>query len=1703
MKRGLKSKIISLMLSACMILSLLPATAFAAVTDANDWPIFTMSEYNNPETQEVMLQQMLQNDSNFAASWGTIVKGIIKQQKNGDGIKLGSGILRYQDLSADSELIMKNSLSTAYNEAAGKLNSFINGLDSISKGDLAPTQTFLNSEGSKIAKIETEGPAFARYQTKTMSGSAFGNEFMGYYGAAGAITIQLFYDFKVEGLSGRFKTPDFEIGDDMAELSSKGITYALGGSSDSYTVKAENYNNFSNTVQKSYTYEKSTATSTEVSNSYTKDWSEETSIGVDIKLPFVNLVSAKVDQKVGYSYGISKTYSTSKSDTYTQSISDTIEVPLPPHTGIDIDVNIIDTTTSIPYTGAVRITYKTMVIYAAGISEHADGQGSRENKNGSFSFGNETYTAIQDLDRRIVNAGISGYDPDGLNLTATGNGLMANAGFAEAANKLRSGQPYSPYGGVFNYTSKGTTITPRKVVPIYPAARFSPDIEEITLYEQQTRRLDGIKLAALNEDDVPYYGFNARLDGAWTVVDEGGDENTDYAEITKDRNGYPLLKATAPSEDAKLYLRYQPDISKVALSDNYNSETILLKIKPVALSDVTLTGRFPDVILDDAANTVDVTDLKLTARDMDGQPFTPAPSAITWFTEEEGQGITVSQSAYEIKFDFDRAGTYQIYATVNETESNRIPLTVLPARLLEKITIEGEIPIMIWDDETKNTFDLNGINVSGKDQYGASHTVTGIWALGSDGIKDEEFRIARTQADTLTGLRAGSDMLWLRQNIGTTGSPSYIDSNPIPFTVRDASYPQTLHVSGVVPELYYNHADFKDFTLTNLSILCYDQYGEPYVLDPNEYIWELGKKDHASVENNVLTGLVVGTNQLTLSYPTKAKDDEGNPLGTISAAPLGVTVKALPYVNELYQGEAVPLIRETEAFALSNITLLARDQYGNPIAVPGDLQWSLADNNHTKAIIEDGKLIVTKGEVGHASWADVILEASSPSVNRTAKNVTVRVRQQPILTTLVATIGEEFAPKWQENAILSEYFTAAGFDQYGDPMPSDPVWNSSNPEAVSLESGILTFLQEDGTSVITAGVGDVVSNGITITVLGTPRVTSVTVEGAPASMGLNAQMALTVLTAKVFDQYKQQFDAEVLAAYPATIRWTLEKGATDAAISNGTVRFGGKTGIMTLICTVVNSDTNEGLVQKRLDIRVGPLVTGIVAASPKMSSFGGDNRITLMGENLQNGLRISAFDSTSTAVSGITAVTTGTATKQSATLKFPANTDTANAQTYTVRISYDDGVVYEVKPVATVTVDKKNSGGGGGGAGGGGGGGKGGDISSTPSYSAGLTGGVSDTLPVKFDANKGNATVDLGDLAKTIFAADKNTALTMPSIPGADFFTLDIPAGFLRDRVGGTALIFDTGAGGITLPGNMLSGVLGTADREAGITIAQGDKSGLTEALRQTLGHRPIIRLILTLDDAQTTWNNPNAPVTVSIPYTPTAAELANPGSIIIWDVDSSGNAVSVPNGSYDPKTGAVTFSTDHFGQYAVGYNKVRFADVADAAWYSGAVSFLAARGITSGTTESTYSPDTKLMRGQFVTLLLRAYGIKADENAKDNFSDAGDTYYTSYLAAAKRLGISKGVGGDMFAPGQAITRQEMFTLLYNALKVLNQLPDGTSGKTLSDFTDSGSIAPYAQEAMIYLVETGVIGGSNGKLEPAANTTRAEMAQVLYNLLAK
>ena len=1057
-KRTIRRRGLSAVLALSVCFGLLPPTAGAAVTAKNDWAIFDASDtYNLPGTQEQILQEMIQSPE-FAEKWAAIANDILPKTYYNNTGERGFNEPYTALTAADYAKVqytskgLRDAVSSVVDQSA-----ILSGSDVLNS---------LPEEETPVYYVST------RAEKERDDHHSYVSTGYGYY-------VQAFYDFEIQGIADRFETPSIAADDTTASLEQKGYQFNLGGSSDSYKVTAENRNDFENTVEKSYTYEKSTTTSTTVSNTYSQNWTEETTVGVEFNVPVLAALSptAKVEQSFSYSYGMEKTYESSKEESYAQSITDTISVPLPAHTGIDINVDVTDLQTTIPYTGAVRIKYKTMLLSVTGYHRTksngawADSWKGREFK--KYTFGRNGLSAIEDLDARIQNRNVPGYDPDGLDM----NSLYGGA-FKTAADQLRSGQPVAPYFGSFHYTSKNTVITPQKVYPIYALDHLVPDTEQVSLYEEQTMRLDSIKVEAKNEYDVDWYGFNPRLSGEWTVVDENLDDASEYAEVTTNRNGYPVLKALKPNDGKQLFLRYQPKASIETTAD-FHSDLVELTILPVKLSSVTVTGSFEPFYFNDGDNTADVKGLTVTAKDENDENF-DVTGRVKWGVEDN-DGLTIDETTGHI--EFTQPGNYQIYAIVNDTESNRVPLQVLPERQLETLTVNGTIPDLIYNDDTANTFDLSTLDVEAKDQY-----------------------------------------------------------------------------------------------------------GEDMTLNTRLFEWRLATdKGYAEISGSTLTGLVVGTDTVTLYYPT-GQDENGKPVYK-TTQPLAVQVTAKPYLNELYYNGGAPAAVEGASYDLSRIPLLARDQHGNPCAVPSDIEWKLADTNQTDAAIENGTLLVAVGSVPEASYADVILEASSASAGKTAKNVVVKAEQQPVLKTIRADRKDGFVLRLDENAVLADQFTATGFDQYGREMTGGSFeWVSSRPDVVSLENGTLKALKEDSTEIY-ARSGDIESNHITLTVTAPRRLTAITADGVPSSVRKNAALDLSAVKVTTLDQFGTAFTAEELAAYPASVRWTLEKNDTHAVISGNTLSFGDQEGTMTLICAAVNADTSV-IAEKKISIRITDSTSG-------------------------------------------------------------------------------------------------------------------------------------------------------------------------------------------------------------------------------------------------------------------------------------------------------------------------------------------------------------------------------------------------------------------------------------------------------------------------------------------------------------------------------
>ena len=108
------------------------------------------------------------------------------------------------------------------------------------------------------------------------------------------------------------------------------------------------------------------------------------------------------------------------------------------------------------------------------------------------------------------------------------------------------------------------------------------------------------------------------------------------------------------------------------------------------------------------------------------------------------------------------------------------------------------------------------------------------------------------------------------------------------------------------------------------------------------------------------------------------------------------------------------------------------------------------------------------------------------------------------------------------------------------------------------------------------------------------------------------------------------------------------------------------------------------------------------------------------------------------------------------------------------------------------------------------------------------------------------------------------------------------------------------------------------------------------------------------------------------------------------------------------------------------------FADVSTDAYYAKAVAWAVENGITTGTGDGKFSPDATCTRAQSVTFLFRAIGKLVDSKAE--FSDVlTDSYYANAVAWAVENGVTNGIGDGLFGPDNSCTRAQIVTFLYRA----------------------------------------------------------------------
>ncbi len=352
----------------------------------------------------------------------------------------------------------------------------------------------------------------------------------------------------------------------------------------------------------------------------------------------------------------------------------------------------------------------------------------------------------------------------------------------------------------------------------------------------------------------------------------------------------------------------------------------------------------------------------------------------------------------------------------------------------------------------------------------------------------------------------------------------------------------------------------------------------------------------------------------------------------------------------------------------------------------------------------------------------------------------------------------------------------------------------------------------------------------------------------------------------------------------------------------------------------------------------------------------------------------------------------------------------------------------------------------------------------------------------------------------------KTATLPVGGVKGATVYTQEFPKQALMAGVLSHKIEMNTAYAILTLPSNMLntselSSKVQNASNIA-VSVASDNYSDLAADIQGKIVDRPMIKLSLKIDGAETEWNNLESPVKVAIPYKPTEAELKTIEHIVVLQIDSKGNALTVPSGRYNESTGMVTFTTTHIGRYAVAYVSKTFSDLKSFAWAKNQIEVLASKGIINGTSETTFNPQAAITRADFMVLLVKALDLNATVDS--NFDDIpADAYYYKQIGIAKKLGITTGVGNNLYKPKDKITRQDMMVLISRALLVSGKISSEGTADVISKYTDKDQVASYAVTGVATLVKEGIVVGSNNIINPKGNASRAELAAIVYKVYNK
>jgi len=367
---------------------------------------------------------------------------------------------------------------------------------------------------------------------------------------------------------------------------------------------------------------------------------------------------------------------------------------------------------------------------------------------------------------------------------------------------------------------------------------------------------------------------------------------------------------------------------------------------------------------------------------------------------------------------------------------------------------------------------------------------------------------------------------------------------------------------------------------------------------------------------------------------------------------------------------------------------------------------------------------------------------------------------------------------------------------------------------------------------------------------------------------------------------------------------------------------------------------------------------------------------------------------------------------------------------------------------------------------------------------------------------------------KTLPSGDENQSIVITDDSNADVLTVNISAALLKEIVdNGLGLMVknDRAAYSVPVENIDIDEIVKILNAEADdITInisieaaAESEANNLREAL-EAQGYSMVAEPISF--SVKATCNDEAVEIDEFTSYVEchiSIPEGVSPDTVktaVIVEADGSIRHVPTRIEIIDGKATAV-INTITNGTIVLINNEVNFQDTVNH-WAEDAIKDLGERMIITGYNSETFAPDKNITRAEFISIVVKALGLKPEDGAS-LFADVDEnSWYSSAVSTGYRYGLIMGSDGK-YRPEDEITREEAMTIIARAMNI-TALQTGESNNLVAGFADGQSVSDWAMDAVEKCLEAGLVQGrSNNVLAPGDNITRAEVVTIVQRLLVK